>query len=278
MPVLVRRAGRLVERALRDRSTTLVAPGRRAEGAVFLAATLGTELARLTGSNRLEHLCKPLIAPAALTVALRDGRLGRTDTALLVATGVAYTVGDIVLMIGDRHETGTGRPVPPGRTELALPVLNRGSAAFAVGHLTLGAMMLRSGVRPRPVPTAVHAVSLLGAAVSLLSSDGRRAGGLVAYSALLSTLSALATSATTASSVPLPGPRPATANAAPVASLAVGGPVFLVSDTLIMANRLLPARSRLFPVLSAAVIDTYALAALLLFSGAAATSRKAHTP
>ena len=277
----IRRVGRLIERALGDRVSTLAPPGHRPEGAVFLAATLGTELARFTGSNRLEHLCKPLIAPAALTVALRDGRLGPVDTALLLATGAAYTTGDVVLMLGDRSESATGRALAPGRTELALPVLNRGAAAFSVGHLALGAMMIRSGIRPRPAPVAAHALSLVGAAALFLRSDGRRAGGLIAYSAWLSTLSALATSAP-GSPADQPAPsdsRPAEyrAEGAPAVLLALGGPVFLLSDALIMANRSLPARSRIFPVLSAAVIDTYALAVLLLFSGAAATSRKAHT-
>ena len=43
---------------------------------VALAAAAGTEVAKATGFVPLEKLCKPLIVPAALTIALREGARG----------------------------------------------------------------------------------------------------------------------------------------------------------------------------------------------------------
>lgn len=63
----------------------------RPEGPAFLTAAAGTEIAKATGVGALEKLCKPVIVPAALAIALRDGRLSAVDTALLSATGAAYT-------------------------------------------------------------------------------------------------------------------------------------------------------------------------------------------
>ncbi|MEH6820646.1 MAG: lysoplasmalogenase family protein [Dietzia psychralcaliphila] len=239
--------------ALRDRVVSLTDTS-RPEGPAFLAAAAGTEVAKATGFGPLEKICKPLIVPAALAIALRDGglrdgRLGPVDTALLSATGVAYTTGDVILMLGGGHASRSGSR------------LVSGAAAFGVGHLALGGLMLRSGLRFKPVQSAVHGV-VAGAAGAILLSEDRSNAPLAAYGGLLAALSALATSVDRSSG--------------PAASvLAVAGPVFLLSDSLILVRRKTEGGSALARALDVGVIDTYATAALLLLTGTAAAARAA---
>lgn len=237
-----------VTRALSDRVEALV-DARRPEGPVFLAATAGTEIAKAAAFGPLEKLCKPVIVPAALTLALRDGDLDPTDTALLVATSAGYTTGDVILMLGGGHASrSTGRLVA-------------GAAAFATGHLTLGSVMLRSGIRPKPRQLAVHG-AVAGAAAAVLLSDGRANAPLAAYGTLLAGVSALATSVDESSG--------------PAASvLALGGPAFLLSDSLILARRRARKGSARARALDVGVIDAYATAALLMLTGTAAAARHA---
>ena len=236
-----------VRQALTERAGVLT-DTTRPEGPAFLAAAAGTEIAKATGVGALEKLSKPLIVPAALAIALRDGRaLSAVDTALLSATGAAYTTGDVILMLGDGHAS---REV--GR-------LAAGAAAFATGHLALGALMLRSGLRFKPVQSAVHGV-VAGAAAAVLLAEGRENAPLAAYGGLLATLSALATSVDRSHG--------------PAASvLSVAGPVFLLSDSLILARRKVKGGTVPACALDVGVIDTYATAALLLLTGAAAAAR-----
>ena len=242
-----------VRQALTER-VGMLADTSRPEGPAFLAATAGTEIAKATGIGVLEKLCKPLIVPAALTIALRDGRrdgrpLRPVDTALLSATAAAYTTGDVILMLGDGHAS---REV--GR-------LAAGAAAFATGHLALGALMLRSGLRFKPVQSAVHGV-VAGAAAAVLLAEGRENAPLAAYGGLLATLSALATSVDRS-------------HGRGAAVLAVAGPVFLLSDSLILVRRKVEGGTAPARALDVGVIDTYATAALLLLTGTAAAARHA---
>lgn len=239
-----------VSNAMSDRVTSLVDTS-RPEGQVFLAATAGTEIAKATTFGPLEKLCKPVIVPAALTIALREGDLDPADTALLVVTAVGYTTGDVILMLGGGHASRSA-----GR-------LVAGAAAFTVGHLALGSVLLRSGVRPKPAQMAVHG-AVAGAAGAALLFEGRTNAPLAAYGSLLAALSALATSVDKSS-----GPA--------AAVLAVGGPVFLVSDGLILARRKVAKGSVMARALDVGVIDTYATAALLLITGAAAAARHRRT-
>ncbi|KAA0918735.1 lysoplasmalogenase family protein [Dietzia sp. ANT_WB102] len=235
-------------RSLRARVEALMDTA-RPEGPAFLAAVGGTEIAKATGVGALEKLCKPLIVPAALTLALRDGRLSAADTALLSATAAAYTTGDVILMLGGGHAS---------RSKSRLVA---GAAAFGVGHLALGGLMLRSGLRFKPVQSVVHGVIAAGAGAALLS-EGRENAPLAAYGGLLATLSALATSVDRSHG--------------PAASvLAVAGPVFLLSDALILARRKATGGSAVAKVVDVGVIDTYATAALLLLTGTAAAARTA---
>lgn len=219
----------------------------RPEGPAFLAATGGTEIAKALEFGPLEKLCKPLIVPAALTIALRDGSLSATDAALLSVTGAAYTTGDVILMLGGGHASRS-----KGR-------LVAGAAAFGVGHLAVGSLMLRSGLRFKPLQSAVHGVIAGGVGMMLLS-EGKDNAPLAGYAGLLATLSALATSVDRSH-----GP------AATV--LAVAGPSFLVSDALILVRRKAEAGSLKARALDVGVIDTYALAALLMLTGTAAAAR-----
>ncbi|HJC29705.1 MAG TPA: hypothetical protein H9759_09955 [Candidatus Dietzia intestinipullorum] len=232
--------------ALRDRVLSLT-DTTRPEGPVFLAATLGTELAKATRLAPLEKLCKPAIVPAALTLALRDGELAPVDTALLAATGAGYTAGDVILMLGDGHANRSTRR------------LVAGAAAFGVGHLALGAMMLRAGIRFRPLQASIHGVAA-GTASAVLLAGGRANAPLAAYATLLAALSALATSVDESA-----GPA--------AAVLTVGGPVFLLSDALILVRGRAPEGSASARALDVGVIDTYAAAALLLLTGTAAAAR-----
>lgn len=224
--------------------------GAAVSGPAFLAASLGTELAKFTGAERLEHLCKPLIAPAALAYALRRGAPGPVDTALLALAGAGYTAGDVVLMLGGGHaERGNAR-------------LARGSAAFAVGHVALAAVLLRSGLRPRPAHLAVQALPAGVVATRLARKREPGSPVLAGYAVLLSALSGLTTSAAQA---------PARGDSAAVAA---GGPVFQLSDLLILVRRAATPGSLASRLLDVAVIDTYALATLLLLCGAADAARE----
>lgn len=236
----------IVKTAMTDRVNSLVDTS-RPEGQVFLTATAGTEVGKAAMFGPLEKLCKPVIVPAALTIALRDGEVDQTDTALLVLTAAGYTAGDVILMLGGGHASrSTGR-------------LIAGAAAFASGHLALGAVMLRSGMRPKPAQMAVHGAVASVAGAALLSK-GRANAPLAAYSSLLAALSALATSVDKSSG--------------PAASvLAVGGPLFLASDGLILARRAVKKGSIPARALDVSVIDTYAIAVLLLLTGTAAAAR-----
>ena len=111
--------------ALKKRVDSLIDTS-RPEGPAFLAATGGTEIAKATQFGALEKLCKPLIVPAALAIAMREGRLSAADTALLSATAAGYTTGDVILMLGGGHASRS-----KGR-------LIAGAAAFGVGHLAIG--------------------------------------------------------------------------------------------------------------------------------------------
>ena len=239
--------------ALRERVLAL-ADVSRPEGLAFLAAAAGTEVAKAAELGALEKLCKPLIVPAALAIALRDGgvgegRLSPVDTALLAAAAAAYTTGDVILMLGGGHA---------GRSSTRLV---SGAAAFGVGHLALGGLMLRSGLRFTPLQVALHGVIAGGAGAVLLSED-RSNAPLAAYAGLLAALSALATSVDRSSG--------------PAASvLAVAGPVFLLSDSLILVRRKAKGGTVLARALDVGVIDSYATAALLLLTGTAAAARTA---
>lgn len=234
--------------ALRTRVEGLVDRSNPA-GHTFLAATGGTEIAKAFELGALEKVCKPLIVPSSLALALRDGRLSVADTALLSATGAAYTTGDVILMLGGGHASRS-----KGR-------LVAGAAAFGVGHLALGGLMLRSGLRFKPLQTAVHGV-VAGGAGAVLLSEGKENAPLAAYGGLLATLSALATSVDRSHG--------------PAASvLAVAGPAFLLSDFLILVRRKAEGGSIPARALDVGVIDTYATAALLMLTGTAAAARAA---
>ena len=219
----------------------------RPEGPAFLAATGGTEIAKATQFGALEKLCKPLIVPAALAIAMREGRLSAADTALLSATAAGYTTGDVILMLGGGHASRS-----KGR-------LIAGAAAFGVGHLAIGSLMLRSGLRFKPLQAAVHGV-VAGGAGAVLLAEGKENAPLAAYGGLLATLSALATSVDRSHG--------------PAASvLAVAGPAFLLSDGLILVRRKAEGGSLSARALDVGVIDTYATAALLMLTGTAAAAR-----
>lgn len=239
-----------VTSALTDLVRSLV-DTRRPEGQVFLAATGGTEIAKVAMFGPLEKLCKPVIVPAALAFALRDGELDPVDTALLALTAAGYTTGDVILMLGEGHASrSTGRLVA-------------GAAAFAAGHLALGSVMLRSGIRPKPVQMSIHG-AIAGVAGAVLLAEGKSNAPLAAYGSLLAALSALATSVDKSA-----GPA--------AAILAVGGPLFLASDGLILVRRKAKKGSVVARALDVGVIDTYAGAALMLITGTAAAARHRRT-
>ena len=232
--------------ALKKRVDSLIDTS-RPEGPAFLAATGGTEIAKATQFGALEKLCKPLIVPAALAIAMREGRLSAADTALLSATAAGYTTGDVILMLGGGHASRS-----KGR-------LIAGAAAFGVGHLAIGSLMLRSGLRFKPLQAAVHGI-VAGGAGAVLLAEGKENAPLAAYGGLLAALSALATSVDRSHG--------------PAASvLAVAGPAFLLSDGLILARRKAVGGSLSARALDVGVIDTYATAALLMLTGTAAAAR-----
>ena len=119
-----------------------------------------------------------------------------------------------------------------------------------------------AGVASRAGGRGVPRTEVAGAAAAVLLSEGRENAPLAAYGGLLATLSALATSVDRSHG--------------PAASvLSVAGPVFLLSDSLILARRkvrggTVPARA-----LDVGVIDTYATAALQLLTGTASAARHA---
>lgn len=125
--------------------------------------------------------------------------------------------------------------------------LRQGAAAFAVNHAGYQWLLWREGARFRPVPTLLRAAPLAAAAVA-----GRRHLPLVlTYGGMVGATSALA------SDPALRG-----------RGLALGGNLFLLSDSLILARMLLSSRETLLGRgLDVAVALTYVAAQQLLVDG-----------
>lgn len=128
--------------------------------------------------------------------------------------------------------------------------LPQGAAAFAVNQAAYQWLLWRRGARFRPGPVALRAVPFAAAAWL-----GRRHLGLVLlYGGMVTATAALAAD-----------PR---LRGRGLAGLAVGGDLFLLSDSLILVRMLLPSRdSGLARGLDVAVAGTYVTAQRLLVDG-----------
>lgn len=251
-----------VVRGTIDTILSLTESRRQPEGGAFLAAAGATEIATLLNAKPLEYLAKPLIAPAALLVALRPGRLDNLDTALLGATAAGYTAGDVILMFPEDSRAAADRR------------LVRGATAFGVGHASLTALLLRNGVRMRAAPAA----ALLGPgaliALSLLTGD-REDKALGVYSLVLSGTAAMAASAGFGEFEPVADGAVTAAEGDTAArqSLGFGAGAFVLSDLIILLTRNVAPGSIGGRLARMTLIDLYSSATLTLLAGAAALSR-----
>lgn len=231
--------------------------GSRADLVAYAPLAVATTAAAVLGRERTHLVTKVLLAPtlAAGVVTSRRHRPGDRNATLLVALA-GSTAGDWLM------NAASGEAVPARRRVL----MRRGAAAFAVQQVGLVRLLLRDGVRLRPLPTAlVGGVLATLAVVDTVSEGGQPDAALTGYGVLLGAMAALAL-----------GDRSGPLRRR---SVALGGALFLLSDaTIILGDHVAGSPGRR-AVASGVVLSTYAVALALLVHGlrdepAPLTSRK----
>lgn len=192
---------------------------------------------------RLEYLFKPATV-ALLIGAAVSAHLGTSEPWVLAALGFGL-VGDVSLLVardGDLMLAGDGEPDVP---------LLVGLGAFLLGHVCYVVGFVRSGVHPVPllagvlVAGGIAGLTLPQVLRGALSAAGRTFAVVVAgYAAVLATMAAFAAGTQ-------------------LVATAIGGVLFLLSDTLIARGRFVAPVPR-GPLL---VIVSYHLAQFLLVLG-----------
>lgn len=220
------------------------------EHAVFLGAAAATVVGGVIENDKLQLVAKPLIAPAlAARVLRRRGNIDRVDTAVLLGSLAAATVGDVFMIDPDDDAR-----------------LTSGARSFAVMQLGYSAVLARRGARPSASTLVPRVLGWLGLAGPVWSRARAVAPTLTAYGVLLgstSTLSAdpaLAPGARVVAGVPVP-------TAGPRSRLALGGLLFSGSDALIVVRRLFVRGDAGRRAVEGVVLATYAAAQALLIEG-----------
>ncbi|MFD4295024.1 lysoplasmalogenase family protein [Rhodococcus sp. NPDC058532] len=222
----------------------------KVEHVVFLGASAATVVGAVTGDERLQRIAKPLIAPAlAARVLRRSTGRDRVDTALLLGSLAAATVGD-VFMIDPDDDTR----------------LTNGARSFAVMQLGYSAVLARRGARPTAPALVPRLLGWLGAAGLLRARARRVAPTLTAYGAVLGTTSTLSADPALA-----PGARVVAGTVVPGADprsrLGLGGLLFTGSDALIVIRRLFVRGETGRRAVEGVVLASYAAAQALLVEG-----------
>lgn len=208
---------------------------RRPTGRLYAAASALTSGAAAVGNDRAHAATKYAVAPLLmLDLAAQPGAFSparRTTTATLLTALTGSALGDH-FMLAESRSTGT----------TARAHLRRGASAFAVQQLGLMTVLARVGYRFRREASLAAGVTLAALAV------------VVGYGVLLASMAALT--------------QGAPAGTGPFAAIRIGGPLFLVSDAVIVARQLLPegpGRN----VADGIVMSTYTAALGLLVDGTA---------
>lgn len=208
---------------------------RRPTGRLYAAASALTSGATAVGNDRVHAATKYAVAPLLmLDLAAQPGAFSparHTTTATLLTALTGSALGDH-FMLAESRSTGT----------TARAHLRRGASAFAVQQLGLMTVLARVGYRFRREASLAAGVTLAALAV------------VVGYGVLLASMAALT--------------QGAPAGTGPFAAIRIGGPLFLVSDAVIVARQLLPegpGRN----VADGIVMSTYTAALGLLVDGTA---------
>ncbi|MGW0042973.1 lysoplasmalogenase [Rhodococcus sp. NPDC003348] len=220
------------------------------EHAVFLGATAATVVGAVVENEKLQLVAKPLIAPAlAARVLRRRGNIDRVDTAVLLGSLAAATVGD-VFMIDPDDDTR----------------LMNGARSFAVMQVGYSTVLARRGARPTAPALVPRLLGWLGAAGLLRARARRVAPTLTAYGAVLGTTSTLSADPSLA-----PGARVVAGNVVPNADprsrLGLGGLLFTGSDALIVVRRLFVRGTAGRRAAEGVILASYAAAQALLVEG-----------
>ncbi|WP_305092679.1 lysoplasmalogenase [Prescottella sp. R16] len=234
-----------------------------AEQVVFVGATAATVYGGVVGSEHVQQVAKPLIAPAlAARVLRRRHDLPAPDTALLVTGLAAATVGDVFMIDPDDDAR-----------------LRRGATSFGVMQGAYVAVLARHGGRPTRAAVVPRLAAWATASGLLAAKAPEVAPTLTGYGALLGTTAtlaadpALAPGAATVAGLPVPNRRDRRSR------LGVGGLLFTGSDGLIMVRKLFLRRAKSRAIAEGAILASYAAAQALLTEGmiALGASRKRNT-
>ncbi|MFF0814991.1 lysoplasmalogenase family protein [Rhodococcus sp. NPDC003318] len=220
------------------------------EHVVFLGATAATVAGAVLDNEKVQMVAKPLIAPAlAVRVLRRRSNRDAADTALLLGSLAAATVGD-VLMIDPDDDTR----------------LTNGARAFAVMQLGYSAVLARRGARPTAPALVPRLLGWLGAAGLLRARARTVAPTLTGYGAALGTTSTLSADPALA-----PEARVVAGTVVPNGDarsrLALGGLLFTGSDALIVVRRLFVRGRTGRRAVEGVVLASYAAAQALLVEG-----------
>ncbi|MGF7120103.1 lysoplasmalogenase family protein [Rhodococcus sp. BE178] len=229
------------------------------EHAVFVGATAATVYGAVTGSERVQQVAKPLMAPAlAARVLRRRDDLDAADTVLLVAGLAAATVGDVFMIDPDVDAR-----------------LRRGATSFGVMQTSYSSLLLRRGARPHRATALPRLGAWAGASGLLHAKAPTVAKTLTGYGFLLGTTAtlaadpALAPGASDVAGLPVPNRRDRRS------WLGLGGLLFTGSDGLIVVRKLFLRGEKSRAVAEGAILASYAAAQLLLVEGMIELGRRA---
>ena len=224
---------------------------------LYVGASVLTSGGAALGAGKLHAATKYAIAPLLMAdVATRPGAFDaeRRPTTVTLLTALAGSALGDHFMLAESRTSGLA----------ARAHLRRGASCFAVQQLGLMSVLARAGYRWRPRPTRAAGVALAALAVVDGVAARRDAGPstpdpiVAAYGVSLAAMAALTQGAPT-------GRRASR-------RIAVGGPLFLASDAVIVARQLLPTGA-LRNLSDGVVMATYTAALALLVEAAADLER-----
>ncbi|WP_424809715.1 lysoplasmalogenase [Rhodococcus sp. 27YEA15] len=218
---------------------------------------MATVAGAVLGNERVQQIAKPLIAPSlAVRVLRKRSETDTADTALLLASLAAATVGDVFMIDPDDDAR-----------------LVKGASSFALMQAGYSALLLRRGARPTRA-AIMPRISGWSTASGLLKAKAPSVSTpLTGYGLLLGTTSTLAAD---------PGLAPSSRTTADLVVpnkdrrswLGLGGVLFTASDGLIVVRRLFVRGAGPRAAVEGVILASYAGAQLLLVEGMLALGRK----
>ncbi len=206
----------------------------------LLGAGAVNVVSSLFGWEKPRKVSKTILMPllAADVWADRHHR-DQTTTAALVAGLAAGWVGDLLLM--------------PKNSSL-----NPGSAAFAVNHGVYSALLWRAGARPAWARVAARLPLLAGSLALTAAKLPKALPAVLGYGPVLASTSVLGDDRAL-----VQGKEPGDL----AYGIGHGGNLFLISDGLLILNRVVGDDTKLGRLLDAAVMDSYIVAQIFLSDG-----------